>query len=216
MRWFSARDFVMMFTTPPMASAPYSALVPPRTISMRSIISTGSSDRSVAPCRLSFIRTPSMRTSTWADAAPRMRTLFTDPAVPLSAISTPATFASASAAVRAPPAAISSPVITVTLSGLSRIAVGVRVAVTTTCSISSSVSAAATEAESAPRASSARNLCRDMTDVWITAVSFPRRQTSREGFLASGSSYLRRLLTPRAFGPRRNGIMPRSSPVTVA
>ena len=156
----------MMLTTPPSASAPYRALAPVRTTSMRSIISTGRSDRSVPPCRLSFMRTPSTSTRTWPAAEPLMRTLFTEPAVPLSATSTPTVFASASAAVAAPAAATSSAVITVTVSGLSSTGVAVRVAVTTTSSIVStgSADADATTRHRAANTASARMPFLNMTE----------------------------------------------------
>jgi hypothetical protein len=63
---------VMMFTTPPMASAPYSVACPPRMTSIRSIRSGEMSDRSVWPSVGLDTRTPSTRIRTWLAFAPRM------------------------------------------------------------------------------------------------------------------------------------------------
>ncbi len=63
---------VMMLTTPPMASAPYSVACPPRMTSIRSIRSGEMSDRSVWPSVGLDTLAPSTRITTWLAFAPRM------------------------------------------------------------------------------------------------------------------------------------------------
>jgi len=69
----------MMLTTPPMASAPYSVDWGPRMTSMRSIWSGEMSDRSTCPVVGLFTRTPSTRTWTWFELAPRMLSVLSLP-----------------------------------------------------------------------------------------------------------------------------------------
>ena len=123
---------VMMLTTPPIASAPYSVDCGPRITSMRSISSGDRSERSTWPSVGLFTRMPSTSTCTWLGLAPRIEIEVDLPKLPERRMSTPGTPRSASSTVGYRRVSISSPVITVTEAPSCSAGVSVRVAVTTT------------------------------------------------------------------------------------
>ncbi len=87
--------FVITCTTPPMASAPYSALCGPGTNSMRSMLPTSISARSTPPPN-AFMRTPSTSTSVKSDSPPRGNIDVSAPRPPLRFTVSPGTVRSAS------------------------------------------------------------------------------------------------------------------------
>ena len=99
--------------TPPIAPLPYKVLADPRTTSMRSMLSTDRSARSIAPpARLIF--TPSTNTTVWSELLPRMKMPVVAPSAPVRTTSNPGTLRSASATVRVPCLAMSSALMTLT------------------------------------------------------------------------------------------------------
>jgi hypothetical protein len=90
---------VMMLTTPPMASAPWRVDCGPRMISMRSMRSGETSERSTRPRVGLFTRTPSMSTCTWLAFAPRMLIVESLPKPPERWIWAPGSLRSASSTV---------------------------------------------------------------------------------------------------------------------
>ena len=143
----------MMFTTPPMASEPYSTDAGPLMTSMRSMreasMSMGEPDMDLC----SEIFCPSMSTSVRKASSPRMEMRFR-PCEPSFCTCTPGTSSSSSPTVRAPDLRTSSAVITVTLMGTCCSSFSTRVAVTYTSPAFTVSSARASGAGSSAQASS--------------------------------------------------------------
>ncbi len=119
-----------------MASEPYRLERGPRTISMRSICSTGMSSKGVVPRVAEPTLTPSISTSTWSDSVPRSSTEVDLPGPPLLTTSRPGTPRSRSWTDCAWRRSISWRVITVTEASVWSAVSAVRLAVTTTGSSS--------------------------------------------------------------------------------
>ena len=131
---------VNTWITPPIASEPYRLERGPRTISMRSISSTGRSCNAVRPEVAEPTRTPSIRNRVWSDSAPRMNSVVSLPRPPWLTSEMPARPRSSSGSERAWLRSICSRSITSTAASESSTVIAVRVPVTTT--VSRSVAAA--------------------------------------------------------------------------
>src|SRR5690606_11168668 len=142
---------VKIWITPPIASEPYRLERGPRTISMRSIWSTGRSWNAASPALTEPTRTPSTSTSTWSASAPRINTLLSLPGPPWLPMSMPARPRSRSVRLRAWLRTISSWSMTWAGNRLSARATPVRVAVTTTSSRSVAAAPSATASDGADR-----------------------------------------------------------------
>ena len=134
---------VKIWITPPMASAPYRLECGPRTISIRSINSTGRSCSAGRPAVAEPMRTPSTSTSNWLDPAPRRNSEVCLPRPPMLVRLMPARPDSSCCSEVAWLRSISARPITWAGDRLSRSAISVRVAVTSTSSSSVAGSEAA-------------------------------------------------------------------------
>jgi len=123
---------VKIWITPPIASAPYRLERGPRTISMRSICSTGICSSEASPAVTEPIRTPSISTSVWVELVPRRNSEVCAPSPPAWAKLTPGSPVSRSATEIGCNRWMSARVITVTEDSASSTVMAVRVAVTIT------------------------------------------------------------------------------------